>query len=337
MYGTWDSPISPAMIAAGLRFNDVQWAGETLVWLEGRGAHSVLVAQTGAQAPRDLTDSEHVGARAGRLRRRRVHDRQRRRLFSPGRAGGFIACRWMAACPQAITPAFGAAAAPRVSPDGRWIVYVHSAENVDGLALVDTEGEMFPRKLAYGTDFVMQPAWHPQGTHIAYIAWNQPQMPWDGTLLQLAHLSRRLGRRAVGAITSRRWRATSIPRSFSRNFRRMGARWPTSAIKPAGGSFICTIWRAGRTRQLTDAEAEDAAPAWVQGVRTYAWSHDGKAIYFIRNQDSRCSLWRCEVSNHKLRRITALDHYGYLCADFGVAAAAAKSRCWPRPARSRIA
>ncbi|MFN8450479.1 MAG: hypothetical protein U0521_18310 [Anaerolineae bacterium] len=43
------------MVSTRLRLGDVQWAGETLVWLEGRGAHGVLVAQTGAQALRDLT------------------------------------------------------------------------------------------------------------------------------------------------------------------------------------------------------------------------------------------------------------------------------------------
>ena len=40
--------------------------------------------------------------------------------------------------PTPITPAFGAAATPRVSPDGKWIAFVHSAENVDGIALVDS-------------------------------------------------------------------------------------------------------------------------------------------------------------------------------------------------------
>ena len=66
--GVWHtvSAAVPSMIAAGLRLSDVQWAGETLVWLEGRGAQSVLVAQTGAQAPRDLTDtSQSVRGRVG--------------------------------------------------------------------------------------------------------------------------------------------------------------------------------------------------------------------------------------------------------------------------------
>src|SRR5579871_5976350 len=188
MYGTWDSPISAAQIAAGVRLNDVQFDsdGETLVWLEGRGAQGVLVAQTGAQAARDLTDSSvsirgriFYGGGEFTVANGIVYFAGTgNRLYKLALAGGL---------PTPITPAFGAAASPRVSGDGRWVAYVHTADNVDGIALVDTDGKLFPRKLAYGTDFVMQPAWNPEGTMIAYIAWDQPNMAWDGTWLRLAH------------------------------------------------------------------------------------------------------------------------------------------------------
>ena len=101
----------------------------------------------------------------------------------------------------------------------------------------------------------------------------------------------------------------------------MGARSPMPATRTAGGSFISTISPTQTHTQLTDADAEDSVPAWVQGIRTYAWSHDGKAIYFIRNQASRNSLWRIDVRDHKLRRITALDHLHVAGANRRVAAA----------------
>ncbi|MDL1884862.1 S9 family peptidase, partial [Anaerolineae bacterium CFX8] len=66
-FGTWSSPISPKALAGALRLDDVQWdtTGDTLVWLEGRGAVGVLVAQQGAAAPRDLTGELSVRARVG--------------------------------------------------------------------------------------------------------------------------------------------------------------------------------------------------------------------------------------------------------------------------------
>ena len=47
----------PEDVATSLRLGDAKWDtdGQTLVWLEGRSGVGVLVAQTGEDAPRDLT------------------------------------------------------------------------------------------------------------------------------------------------------------------------------------------------------------------------------------------------------------------------------------------
>ncbi len=52
-----------------------------------------------------------------------------------------------------------------------------------------------------------------------------------------------------------------------------------------------------KSRQLTHAPAEHAEPAWVQGLRTFDFLPDGKAIYFIRNQDAHHTLWQVEVES----------------------------------------
>src|SRR5690606_31630443 len=193
-----------------------------------------------------------------------------------------------------ITPAFGAAAAPRVSPDGRWLVYVHHADGIDGLALIDTDGEQFPRKLAYGTDFVMQPSWHPNGAMIAYVAWDQPLMPWDGTELRIAHLA--AGADGVPMVERNETIAGDADTSIVQPEFSPDGRWLAYASDKNGWwqLYLYDV-ESGEHVQLTDAQAEDSAPAWVQGIRTYAWSHDGAAIYFIRNQETACSLWRVDV------------------------------------------
>ncbi len=291
MYGTWDSPITPSMIAGGLRLIDVQWAGETLVWLEGRGATSVLVAQTGAQAPRDLTDGTlsvrgRVGYGGGEFTT--TSDA----VIFAGADGRLYRLLLDGGLPMPITPEFGAAASPRVSADGKWIVYVHSAENVDGMALVDARGEQFPRKLAYGTDFVMQPAWNPDGTQIAYVAWDQPQMPWDGTAAASPHLT--AGTDGVPAAASVETLAGDAQTSIMQpEFSPDGRTLAYASDKTGWWQLYLLRFRQPDAHvQLTDADAEHSVPAWVQGVRTYAWSHDGKAIYFIRNQANCNSLWR---------------------------------------------
>jgi Tol biopolymer transport system component len=56
------------------------------------------------------------------------------------------------------------------------------------IALVDINGARWPQQLAAGADFYMQPAWHPSGKQLAWIEWDHPNMPWDGTRLVLAQL-----------------------------------------------------------------------------------------------------------------------------------------------------
>ncbi|MBW2735660.1 MAG: hypothetical protein JRH20_25020, partial [Deltaproteobacteria bacterium] len=89
----------------------------------------------------------------------------------------------------ALTPAFGYAASPALSPDEQQLLYVHHYEGQDSLALCQTKGSRWPTRLASGADFYMQPTWHPNGEKVAWVEWDHPQMPWDGTRLMLASLT----------------------------------------------------------------------------------------------------------------------------------------------------
>ena len=51
---------------------------------------------------------------------------------------------------------------------------------------------------------------------------------------------------------------------------------------------------SGGQRQITHTPAEHGLPAWVQGMRTYAFSLDSQVIYFLRNQLGRTSLWKSQ-------------------------------------------
>lgn len=184
-YGLWSSLISPQMIGDSLRLNEVLWDsdGKTLVWSERRAKNSVLVVQEGRDALRDLTGSDfspsgRVGYGGGEFTVQNgiVYFVDKGRLYRLPLSGGI---------PQAITPKFGGAASPKVSPDGKWLIFVHNYEHRDVLAIVDTQGKQWAQKIASGDDFLMQASWSPDGKQIAYVAWNHPQMPWNGTELRL--------------------------------------------------------------------------------------------------------------------------------------------------------
>ncbi len=308
-YGTWTSPISPKSLAETLRLNDVQWdtTSDYLVWHEGRGAQGVLVAQRFPQAPRDLTTSElnvraHVGYGGGDFTVSYGH------VYFAGPNGRLYKQSVDSGTARPITPGFGEAAAPRVSPDGKWLVCVHTYEHSDGLALVDTDGQRWPCKLAFGTDFAMQPAWHPNGNRIAYIAWNHPLMPWDGTELRLVTLEHD---------------GDGVPRAAS--IETLAGNETTAIFQPEfspDGRYLAYIsdqtgWAQlyvydlveGTHTMLTNADAEHGAPAWIQGMRTYGWMHDSKSIAFVRNERGFSSLWRYHLQTGTTSRQSDLDHY----------------------------
>lgn len=313
-YGLWPSPIQPADMAASLRLSDVAWdndssaAGAALVWHEGRSDRGVLVCALPGQSPRDLTSTLSVRAGVGygggdfSVGNGYVYfvaqdERTREgRLYRQALSGGPA---------QPITPRFGHMAAPTPSPDGRWIVFVHTYERTDGLAIVDAEGKQWPQKLAFGADFYMQPCWSPDGTRLAWIEWDHPDMPWDHTRLKLARLDLSNASHLSGTLPVIVEIETLHDKPDVAVFQ---PQFSPSGRNPSAGCYLTYIsdesgWsnlylhdlQSGAHRALTTDPFEVGVPAWVQGRRTYAFHPNGKLIYYLRNEQGFFRLWVCNV------------------------------------------
>lgn len=309
-YGLWDSPISPRSLASGLRLPDVQWDsdGRTLVWLEGRSGGNVLVAASidGCDAPRDLTDDiairAQVGYGGGDFT---VHGGQ---VFFVAKSGRLYRQGLHAGHARVITPEFGHAASPVVSPDGQWVLYVHSYERNDVLAVVDAEGRQWPQQLVSGHDFYMQPRWHPRGHSLACIAWDHPQMPWDGTTLYIARL-----RDGAPVVSETQVIAGGTDVAIFQPEYSPDGRWLAYVSDESGWSNIYLYdLDEGTHRALTVATAEHGTPAWVQGLRTYGWSHDSRHIFFIRNERGFARLYRQAITSQQAEPMAGLEAYTWL-------------------------
>ncbi len=306
-YGLWPSPISPQSLAQGLRLSALAWdhATSTLLWLEGRSDRGVLVAATPGEAPRDLTTDLSVRARVGYG----GGDIAAAQGYAYFISGGRIYRRPLAAgTARPLTPAFGEAASPEISPDGRWLLYVHSYEGMDGLAIVDTEGSLWPQKLAYGDDFYMQPTWHRDGQHIAWVSWNHPQMPWDGTTLSLATLD------TTGSGTPRIIEQTAIAGGretaiFQPSFSPDGRYLAYVSDASGWDNLYLYDLHTHTHRPLVVDTAELGVPAWAQGMRTYAWSADNATIHYIRSELASAQLWAVQVASGACARLPGLEGY----------------------------
>ena len=308
-YGLWSSPVTPEYLAHGKRLTEVGWDsdGRTIVWLEERSNRGVLVCATDdGHAPRELTTTVSVRAKVGygggefAVGHGHVYFvEQSGRLYRQSVTSGNA---------RPLLSAFGHAASPCLSPDGQWLVYVHAYEGTDLIAIVDSEGNRWPQKLASGADFYMQPCWHPSGEWLTWIEWDHPNMPWNGTRLMLARVDAahgedpRLAKPTVIAGDA----DTSI---FQPLFSPDGMSLAYVSDRNGWGNVWIYDMRQHTHRCLIDEPAESGIPAWTQGRRTFGFSHDGRHIYVTRNARGRWQIATVTVENGNTSDLPALSGY----------------------------
>ena len=344
-YGTWRSPISASLVAtAGIALGWVQASGEDVYWVEMRpteGGRYVIVRRTPDGQMSDVTPPgfnartlvhEYGGGAytlSGSTAFFSNFDDQRMYRLEAGGSG-----------PRPITPPPASPrglryADGRVTPDGHWLICVREAHHASGevvndLVAVATSGASEPACLAAGHDFYSSPRVSPDGRWLAWLEWDQPQMPWDGTELWRAELLLP-GVEAVAAANM----GTGRPRLESRQKAAGGPN--ESVVEPSWDSagrlhFVSdrsgwwNIYRcderattgaaAGATepRPLHSLEAEFAKPHWVFGDRHYDHLGDGQiaVVYNIAGIDH---LGVIDPERGSLLELsTGLTSMGYLCA-----------------------
>jgi len=307
-FGLWPSPISPLMVSRSARLDEVMWdqKGENLLCVERRDGRGAVVLHPLNDAPRELTPENSVrggvGYGGGEL------TTSSDSIFFAESNGRLYRRSLGYGISKPVTPPFGAAAAPAVSPDGRWLAYVFSDGETDLIGLVDAEGVDWPRQLARGADFYMQPAWHPSGNLLAWIEWNHPNMPWDGTRLVLGQLQGEIPR-VIEAKHIAGGEETPVSQPmFSPN-----GHWLSYILSDGEWeSLIVRDLQSGQERTLVRGNGFTLSqPAWVQGTRSQGWNHTSQWIYYLRNQGGKLSLWKVTLETGQSTQIST-EPYTYL-------------------------
>jgi dipeptidyl aminopeptidase/acylaminoacyl peptidase len=190
---------------------------------------------------------------------------------------------------------------------------VRTYEDQDSIDIVDYQGKLWPQKLVYGDDFYLYPTWHPDGEHIAWVAWSHPNMPWDSSYLRIGILSQNPGQAGLPTLADVTTVAgdknsSVLQPTFSPDGRYL------AYISDESGWWHIYLYElnSGDLQQVTTGEVEHGMPAWLQGLRTYSFTPDGSTIYFIRNEFGFASLWRYEIASGKQVKLDFGSEYTWL-------------------------
>ena len=292
--GSWPDALGSADLTRGaLRLSAPQWLGETLFWIEGRpseGGRQVLMAgdrsgEAGAPSLSGLREMSPAEANV----RTRVHEYGGGEFALAANFLCFVDDRDGAIWSQPLQRTgrgVQKAGAPRplargdsryadlvCSPDGRWLAAIEELPREgeepqnrlvcfpmptspgNGLELAR------PRIVAEGHDFYASPTFSPDTGRLAFLAWDHPAMPWNGTVLETVEWN------AQGPAGPPRHRAGGPSESVFQP--RFSARGELFAMSDQSGFWNLVAVGEGGSRGVHEVKAELGRAQWVFGLSSW--------------------------------------------------------------------
>ena len=308
-YGSWKSPITTALIVSGaVGLGQIALEGDDVYWVEMRpseGGRMVIVRRSANGSTTNLTPEPYSA-------RTRVHEYgggaflvnqgvvyfsnfsdQKLYRQDPGRE------------PLAITPD-----APLRYADGVFdlrrgrIVCVREDHGGDGEPVnvivgvdvgVDADGRKPQEVLASGSDFCAAPRLSPDGAQLAWLAWDHPNMPWDGTRLLLAEVL------ADGSLGEPQVVAGGVEESVLLPL--WSPEGELNFVSDRNGWWNLYRWRNGAVEPVLEMEAEFARPQWGFDPAAYGFLGDGRiACSYVES-----GLWNIGLIEPEAGELTPLE------------------------------
>jgi dipeptidyl aminopeptidase/acylaminoacyl peptidase len=303
-FGSWKSPVTTQLIVGEtIRLGQPAIGAEGIFWTEGRPqekGRNVLVRYSAdgriddvSAAPFNVRSLVHeygggafaIGAQGG-IFFSHFDDQRLYRIRSDGQ-------------PEALTEAGEVRYADAIVAAHHRLIAVMedhgagAAEPVNSLVSIDlTSGARM--LLVGGHDFFSSPVLSPDARELAWLTWDHPDMPWDGTELWLADVA------ADGSLSTPRKIAGGREESLFQ------PAWSPAGelhvVSDRSGWWNLYCLRAGKLEALHSMEAEFGKPQWVFGMRTYGFDTAGR-IVCLYEQDGDTHLAILDVERGQFDEI----------------------------------
>lgn len=124
-------------------------------------------------------------------------------------------------------------------------------------------------ELAGGSDFVAQPALSPDGTRLAWVAWDHPDMPWDRTRVRVARVGDPASAHDVAGGSTSALQPEWLASGELLLLNEPTGRWNLYRVDPDSGA---------EPAEVAPADADTGGALWVLGSRWYAPVDDGRIV-----------------------------------------------------------
>ena len=149
--------------------------------------------------------------------------------------------------------------------------------------------------LVSGNDFYSSPRVSPNGSQLAWLTWNHPNMPWDGCELWTGDIA------ADGSVINHKLIAGGARESIFQ------PEWSPNGVLHfvSDSSGWWNIYRATSDgiECLCEMEAEFGVPQWVFGMSTYAFESTDRIVCAFAEK----GLWRLGTINTRSKQFERID------------------------------
>ena len=276
-YGTWPATLGADLVArvSSPRYAHADVAGDRVRWTETRadeGGRTVIVeARPGAGVVEVTPPGANARTRAHEYGGGAVWYHGDTVFYSEFSDSRLYRVDGAGSEPRPISPEPTEPDALRyadgvVTPGGTTVICVrerHAGGAVlNELIALPADGSDEPRILVSGHDFFMAPRLDPAGRRLAWLAWDHPRMPWDGTELWVGELD---------ALEDAQLVAGAIDESV------IDPQWSPDGILHycSDRSGWWNLYRADGTAVTSLEHAELGFASWVFGMRSYVFLDDG--------------------------------------------------------------